>query len=299
MGKPIFSTNTSNAAPKRRGRPRKNPLPGDITGTPQVVLPGDDPRTDKEILEEVTKRFAALRTFANGIAERKVRALIVSGAPGIGKTYTIDSVLSHFREQGKLKLKIVKGFMTAAMLYRLLYENKEANNVVFLDDCDAIFWNDDALNILKAALDTVEHRIVSYRAMNIEGEDIPTEFEFKGAMVFATNIDFHHYIDVAKNRVVEHLKALLSRCQYLSMKLHHRRSVALWVTFMLRDKKMLLGHPHGMNKEQSEDILTYLLDNSDRIHPLMSLRTAVKCVELVNLQAKGWRELADFTLIKQ
>lgn len=298
MGKPLF-TGKADSAPKRRGRPRKNPLPGDITGSPQVVMPGDDPRTDKQILEEVTARFAALRTFATGIAERKVRALIVSGAPGIGKTFTIEQVLSHHVTHNKLKLKVVKGFMTAAMLYRLLYENKEANNVVFLDDCDAIFWNDDALNILKAALDTTEHRIVSYRAMNIEGEDIPTEFEFKGAMVFATNIDFHHYIDVAKNRVVEHLKALLSRCQYLSMKLHHRRSVALWVTYMIRDKKMLTGNPHNRTLEESEDILTYLLDNSARITPLMSLRTAVKCVELVNLDAKGWRNLADFTLIKQ
>lgn len=298
MGKPL-TTGAISVQPKRRGRPPKNPQPGDITGKPMVVRSDEDTRTDKQILAEVTDRFDALRTFATGIAERKVRALIVSGAPGIGKTYTIESVLSHHVTHNKLKLKVVKGFMTAAMLYRLLYENRNANNVVFLDDCDAIFWNDDALNILKAALDTTEHRIVSYRAMNIDGEDLPTEFEFKGAMVFATNIDFHHYIKTAKNRVVEHLKALLSRCQYLSMKLHHRRSVALWVTFMLRDKKMLTGNPHNRTMAESEDILGYLLDNGDRITPLMSLRTAVKCVEMVNLDPKGWRRLADFTLVEQ
>lgn len=297
MGKPTF-TGQAHSAPKRRGRPRKNPLPGDITGTPQVTLAdATDKRTDKQVLQEVTERFETLRDFAAALAQKQMRSLIISGAPGIGKTYTLDSIISHYQAKGKVKFTIVKGFMTAAMLYRLLFEHQDEDEVIFLDDCDAIFWNEDACNLLKAALDTVEHRIVSYRAMG--DDDIPTSFEFRGAMVFASNIDFHHYIDVAKNKIVEHLKALLSRSQYLSMRLHTKRAVSLWVTHMLREKKMLLGHPHGMTMEQSEDILGYLLENSDRIHPLMSLRTAVKCVELVRINESKWRRYADFTLLKQ
>lgn len=284
--------------PKRRGRPRKNPLPGDQPAD-KTIVQGEDSREDQQILAEVTDRFDALAVFANGIANGKVRAVIVSGAAGIGKTYTIDSILSKHKTDGKIKFTVVKGFMTAAMLYRLLYENREPNHVIMVDDCDSIFWNDDALNILKAALDTGERRLISYRAMNIDGgDDIPNEFEYQGAMIFTTNIDFHYYIAVAKNRVVEHLKALLNRCQYLNMKLHHHRSVVLWVNHMVTTKKMLQGHPHGMTEQQSRDILSYLLTNSERI-PYLSLRTAVKAVELVKLDEKGWRRLADFTLRKQ
>lgn len=284
--------------PKRRGRPRKQPLPGDQQST-NVVVQGEDTRKDDQILAEVTDRFDALSTFAHGVANGKVRALIVSGAPGIGKTHTVNSIMEHYKGKSKIKFTVVKGFMTAAMLYRLLYENREPNSVVLVDDCDSIFWNDDALNLLKAALDTGERRLISYRAMNIDGgDDIPNEFEYRGAMIFTTNIDFHYYIAVAKNRVVEHLKALLNRCQYLSMKLHHHRSVVLWVNHMVTTRKMLQGHPHGMTEQQSNDILRYLLDNSSRI-PYLSLRTAVKVVELVNLDDKGWRRLADFVLLKQ
>ncbi len=284
--------------PKRRGRPRKNPLPGDQSSE-VVVIQGEDTREYKLILAEVTDRFDALTTFANGIANGKVRALIVSGAPGIGKTHTINEIMERHKDAGKIKFTVVKGFMTAAMLYRLLYENRESNHVVMVDDCDSIFWNDDALNILKAALDTGERRLISYRAMNIDGgDDVPNEFEYRGAMIFTTNIDFHFYIEVAKNRVVEHLKALLNRCQYLNMKLHHHKSVVLWVKHMITTRKMLQGHPHGMTETQSNEILSYLVENSDKI-PYLSLRTAVKAVELVKLDEKGWRRLADFTLRKQ
>lgn len=284
--------------PKRRGRPRKNPLPGDQQQS-NVIVQGEDTRIDQQILAEVTDRFDALATFAHGVANGKVRALIVSGAPGIGKTHTVNSIMEHYGQKDSIKFVVVKGFMTAAMLYRLLYEHREPNNVVLVDDCDSIFWNDDALNLLKAALDTGERRVISYRAMNIDGgDDIPNEFEYRGAMIFTTNIDFHYYIAVAKNRVVEHLKALLNRCQYLNMKLHHHRSVVLWVNHMVTTRKMLQGHPHGMTEQQSTDILKYLLDNSERI-PYLSLRTAVKAVELVNLDNKGWRRLADFVLLKQ
>jgi GT2 family glycosyltransferase len=191
----------------------------------------------------------------------------------------------------------VKGFMTAVMLYRLLYEHREKGQIVFLDDCDSIFWNEDALNILKAALDTVEHRIVSYRAMG-DDDDIPSEFEFKGTMVFATNIDFYHYIKTAKNRVVEHIKALMSRVQYLPLKLHHPRAVVLWVSHMIRNNKMLQAHPHSLTAKQSEEVLTFLLENVDRIEPMVSLRTAVKCAEIVRMKGEGWQRLASFTILK-
>lgn len=299
--------------PKKRGRPRKNPIPGTEATHNGIGITFADKRNDTEVINEVLERFNVLRKLAKGIGERKVKSLILSGAAGIGKTYTLTKILEMIQEQSagsekQTRFKKSSGYITTPELYRLLYEYRHEGDVLMLDDTDNVFYDDDSLNILKAVLDTMEHRMVSYRVKNMvvdaselteddESDEIPNEFEFKGSVVFVTNIDFHAFLEAGRNRVTPHISALLNRTLYLDMALHAPRAVTLWIQFMMQKQNMLLAPEHGMTKEQSDAILAYITKNADRIHK-PSLRTAVKLAELVRLDPKDWEMMANVVMRK-
>lgn len=46
--------------------------------------------SDQEILSRINKRFHIMNRMIDGIVEGKIRSLIISGAPGIGKTYNLE-----------------------------------------------------------------------------------------------------------------------------------------------------------------------------------------------------------------
>lgn len=313
--------------PKKRGRPRKQSatdsqgkqMPGLEQTANGLGVTFADKRSDTEVINEVIGQFNALREYSKGIAERKIRALIVSGSAGIGKTYTLVKILETIAglnnedrddedtRQG-MRFKKISGYMSTAELYRLLYTYRHESDVLMLDDIDNVFYDDDSLNLLKAALDTIPQRILSYRVRNMnvtvdpeemseeETEaEVPTEFEFKGSIVFVTNIDFYAFLEAGKNRVTPHIEALLSRGHYLDMALHTTRAVSLWIKYMMTTRKMLESPEYGMTAEQSQEILNFITENAERIYK-PSLRTAVKLVELVKLNPTGWQLMAKATL---
>lgn len=300
--------------PKKRGRPRKQTdttSQGAKMGSVEsngIGFMFTDKRTDHEVITEVLERFNVLRKLAKGIGEHKVRSLVLSGAAGIGKTYTLQKILEMMEAAGTTKFHKHSGYITTPELYRMLYEHRHENSVIMLDDTDNIFYDDDSLNILKAALDTIEHRMISYRVRNMtvdaseltegdETDEVPNEFEFKGCVVFVTNIDFHAFLEAGKNRVTPHIQALLNRSLYLDMALHSQRAVTLWIRYMMTNQKMLQQPQYGMTAEQSDAILAWITENHDRIYK-PSLRTAVKLAELVRMDPEDWRIMANVVMRK-
>lgn len=300
--------------PKRRGRPRKQTATTSqgaaMKATEQngIGFLFEDKRTDHEVIVEVLERFNVLRKLAKGIGEHKVRSLILSGAAGIGKTFTLQAILEMMEKKGTTKFHKHSGYITTPELYRMLYEHRHEDSVIMLDDTDNLFYDDDSLNILKAALDTIEHRMISYRVRNMtvdaselseddETDEVPNEFEFKGCIVFVTNIDFHAFLEAGKNRVTPHIQALLNRSLYLDMALHGQRAVTLWIRYMMTNQKMLLAPMYGMTEQQSNEILDWIVSNTDRIYK-PSLRTAVKLAELVKMDPDDWKTMANVVMRK-
>jgi len=85
----------------------------------------------------------------------------------------------------------IKGRATPAGLFITLYEN--SNKIIVLDDCDSVFKDDDAVNILKGALDSYDTRKISYistKTLKDEfGSEVPRHFEFTGRIIFISNIN--------------------------------------------------------------------------------------------------------------
>jgi hypothetical protein len=64
----------------------------------------------------------------------------------------------------KLRFNVIKGAMTALGLYAQLYKYSDKKNVLIFDDCDSVFADELALNILKAALDSGKTRKICWNS---------------------------------------------------------------------------------------------------------------------------------------
>ena len=118
-------------------------------------------------------------------------SLVITGMAGVGKTHLVKTTLSDMGLRESHEFVHFKGRATAAGLFITLYQNSD--KVVVLDDCDSVFKDDDAVNILKAALDSYDTRKISYissKPLKDEyGEAIPAHFEFTGRIIFISNIN--------------------------------------------------------------------------------------------------------------
>tara|TARA_R110000868_G_scaffold196995_1_gene443127 strand:+ start:407 stop:1357 length:951 start_codon:yes stop_codon:yes gene_type:complete len=118
-------------------------------------------------------------------------SLVITGMAGVGKTHLVKETLTRMGLRESYEFEHFKGKATPAGLYMTLYANSD--KIVVLDDCDSIFKDDDAVNILKAALDSYDTRQISYissKPLKDEfGEPIPSRFEFTGKIIFISNIN--------------------------------------------------------------------------------------------------------------
>jgi len=118
-------------------------------------------------------------------------SLVLTGMAGVGKTHLVKETLKGMGLRESHEFVHFKGRATAAGLFITLYQNSD--KVVILDDCDSVFKDDDAVNILKAALDSYDTRKISYisskQLKDEYGDPIPAHFEFTGRIIFISNIN--------------------------------------------------------------------------------------------------------------
>ena len=154
--------------------------------TPAVVVPTE---TVAEIDTRIRSTFDVLEQVSQGVISGHVRSVIVSGAAGCGKTYTLETALADAEDRGVIRYQSVRGACSAIGLYRLLFESSEPGNVLVIDDCDSVFADLDSLNLLKSALDSSKVRRIHWNKeiRVLDGEGVPRSFEFKGSVVFITN----------------------------------------------------------------------------------------------------------------
>ena len=255
--------------------------------------------TDAEIYERLAERFAILDEMTKAVKQGDVRAMIVSGPPGVGKSYGVEAVLQKADLFNKLaekkpKYEVVKGAMSAIGLYAKLYEFSEKGNVVVFDDCDSILMEDLSLNILKGALDSSERRWISWNTDSrlLRSEGIPDRFEFKGAAIFITNIKFEH---VRSKKLRDHLDALESRCHYIDLQMDTNREKILRIKQIVTDGML---DAYEFEQIQVDEIVEFINKNQDKLREL-SLRMVLKLADLRKSFPKTWTAMAKTTCMKR
>ena len=254
--------------------------------------------TDEQAIERIAARFAILDEMADAVATSKVRAMIVSGPPGIGKSYGVEKALEKqnmFTDIAgeKRKFEMVKGAMSAIGLYKKLYEYKDKGCVCCFDDCDAILYDDLALNLLKAALDTGRKRCLHWNTESsaLRNEGVPNSFEFNGGVVFITNVKFDN---VKSKKLRDHLEALQSRCHYLDLTIDSMRDR------MLRIKQICgagMLDKYKMPQDTQDDLVQFIFDNKANLREI-SLRMVLKIADLWKMAPDRYKDLAGQTCMK-
>ena len=256
--------------------------------------------TDAQIIERIGKRFNILDVMTNACINGDVRAMIVVGPPGVGKSYGVEQQLNKANVYTELSSRpktfdVVKGAMSAIGLYTKLFNYKEKDNVLVFDDCDSVLQDELSLNILKAALDSKATRKICWNtdSYKLRNEGVPDEFEFKGSAIFITNIKFEN---IKSKKLKDHLEAVQSRCHYLDLTLDTVRDK------LLRIKQIAgtgaLFQDYDFSGQQIEEMLDFMTNNQDNLNEL-SLRMALKIGDLRRVSPVNWRDMAEVTCMKR
>lgn len=67
----------------------------DTVAEPKFKNPPRSQETDEEIIDRLRTRFNILNDMTRAVKAGDVRAMIVSGPPGVGKSFGVEEVLSR------------------------------------------------------------------------------------------------------------------------------------------------------------------------------------------------------------
>jgi hypothetical protein len=253
--------------------------------------------TDEQIMAKIENRFSAMDKMTTATCKGQNRALIVSGPPGLGKTYAVMKAVEAAEKRG-FAPTVVKGFVRATGLYKLFYENRSKKSIVVLDDADSIFSDEDCLSILKTATDMTEKRVLHWLAeTNMEdasGEKLPRSFEFEGSVIFVTNYDFDVIIEKG-SKLAPHMEALISRSHYLDLGMKSKRDYVIRIKQVVGKLNMLIND--GFTKVESDEIMAFVIENKNKMREL-SLRMVVKVAGLLKIDKTNWKALAKVTCMR-
>jgi hypothetical protein len=254
--------------------------------------------SDAETVERMRQRFDILTDMTKATKKGDVRAMIVSGPPGVGKSFGVEQVLDRYGVVSTLgntrpKYEVVKGAMSPIGLYCKLYNFSDADNVLVFDDCDSILLDDLSLNILKAALDSKKTRKICWNTDShmLRREGVPDTFNFAGSVIFITNIKFDN---VKSKKLRDHLEALESRCHYIDLTIDTIREKILRIKQIVTDGML---KTYSLPKDTEDSIVSFVDENKRQLREI-SLRTVLKIADLAKAFPENWKDMAKQTVLK-
>ena len=257
--------------------------------------------SDDQIMGRLRERFGILDDMTRAVKKGAVRAMIVSGPPGVGKSFGVEKVLGKHDMMANIagneklkKYEVVKGAMSALGLYSKLYQYSDAKNILVFDDCDSVLLDDLSLNILKAALDSGSKRMIHWNTDShmLRREGVPDSFEFKGGAIFITNIKFEN---VKSKKLRDHLEALESRCHYLDLTIDTEREKVLRIKQIVEDGML---DKYEFEPGAKEELLDFIDQNKKKLREL-SLRMVLKLADLKAGFPDRWTGIAEMTCMRR
>ena len=239
----------------------------------------------------INERFGFVTDMVAMLAAGAQASVVVTGPGGLGKSFTVTkaltecgfndiSVLDDFAVGTILKsaktFRVIKGYSTPKGLYRTLYENKDG--VIVFDDCDSVLKDPVSLNLLKGALDSYSRRIISWRA-DIRDEDLPTSFEFKGRVIFISNLSSSS-ID----------QAIITRSMAVDLSMTNKQKIERMQHLLSTGEFM-----PEFDKTIKADAMSLIEKLQDKVKEL-SLRTLIQVTKIRQSAGKNWANLAEYTI---
>ena len=255
--------------------------------------------SDEEVIARIRQRFEILDEMTTAATTGDIRAMIVSGPPGVGKSFGVERIVEKAclfdQISGKrLRAEVIKGSTSALGLYCALYKHSDANCMLVFDDCDSILLDDTSLNLLKGALDSGKKRKISWLSDShmLSREGVPNSFEFKGSVIFITNLKFDK---MKSQKLRDHLDALQSRCHYLDLTLDTMRDKILRIKQIAQDGELFSEYEFAQCEQ--DEIIDFMEVNKNKFRE-MSLRMAIKLADLRKSFPLKWKAMAEVTCMR-
>ena len=257
------------------------------------------PETDDEIIDRLRERFSILEDMTYAACDGVVRGMVVTGPPGVGKSFGVENVLKDAGIMKKLsndslrRFGVEKGAATPIGLYQLLYDYSADGSVLVLDDCDSVLYDELSLNLLKAALDSGKKRTLSWRSESraLANNGVPDQFDFKGSIIFITNVKFER----TRGKLKDHLDAIMSRCHYLDLTLDTMRDKFLRCKQIVADGML---NEYKFSEDEIKELMDYIYTNKNKLRE-MSLRMVLKIADLKKMNKSKWKSYAESTCMKR
>lgn len=249
--------------------------------------------TFEDIKAKVKARFDVMTDLVLSTAMNINPSLIISGASGVGKSTTVKNTIDSL---GLVNAKFVSGKISPVGLFKLLYTYREQDSVLVLDDSDSVFDDDVSIDLLKAATDSTDIRLVSWhsnRTMQDEdGDDIPNDFEFNGSIIFISNMDIYKEAS-SNNKQAPHFQALISRSFVLDLSMKNKDY------YLARIEDVLYNSMDEsiMNLEVKDRIYKFMTEEKNNLREL-SLRMVKKLHVLMLTYNNDWESKAKILLCK-
>jgi hypothetical protein len=170
--------------------------------------------------------FYAIEEHTYTVAKGEANSLLISGLGGLGKTFEVEKTLKEMGLVEDKDFEKVSGSITVPALYAKLYKNR--NGLLLFDDCDSFWFDKEAANYLKAALDTKDVRVITrsnklsldttgMTDLEIEelvdahgGDRMPEKIRFTGQIIFISNLPKSQFDEAVLTRVI-HVDVALTR----------------------------------------------------------------------------------------
>jgi len=226
----------------------------------------------------VAERFEFIENFTKLVIKGVIPSLVVTGSGGLGKTHTVTETLKKagLKEDtiGEIDgdFLFISGYSTPRNLYTTLYHNN--GKVIVFDDCDSAFRDPIGANILKAALDSKERRIVSWGAES-KDDEVPSRFEFNGKVIFISNLPIEKFP-----------QAVLSRAMLADL------------TLNLEEKLERIGQVFksdtAYDKADKDAVIAFLTKNQSKVKDL-NIRSAYNAMKMKIALGDNWERMALYS----
>lgn len=255
-----------------------------------VVNPVNDPALQKmqQRFEEEERalpeeRFEDMESYVTNVVLGIDVSALICGAPGVGKTYRIMQTIKKAGLQRGMDYEVIKGKCTPLTLYTMLHDFQQPRQLLIIDDADDIITDDVSINLIKAATDSSDERIVSYGtsvAPMVPEEKLglfsdfeqdgngrwryPKNFVYEGGIIIITNMNAGQIDTAIRSR------AMICDLNFTTAE----------VLDLVRDLSVHIC-PETLTPESKEKALDYLQELADSGAPMeISIRSFVLVAKL-------------------
>jgi hypothetical protein len=221
----------------------------------------------------INKRFEYIEKFTHMVANGISPSFLLTGQAGVGKTYSVLKALNDIGKTQDEDFIVVKGHSSPMGLYKTLYYHQD--QIIVFDDCDSVWGNQSSVNILKAALDSYDTRMINWNSVASERMDIPSKFEFTGSIIFISNLSAGKLDEAVVSRTIT-ANLILNNDEILD-----------------RIESIMHNMETRVHLDLKKEVIDHMREVQDQFRKL-SIRTFIRATQIRVGNEDGWKDMIQW-----